>query len=152
VCTLQTDRNTCYKEVPTLQLKIRRWSSNWCRTNVQNLFYVALDSAIIIFESSRHPLSSFMNIFVFLCHVKKIGTLFSDDLTKHCSSLELPLNKTGSGAHPASYSVCTWGSCHGVKEAGARSWPLTTHLHLMPRSRMRGAILPLPNTPSWGGA
>jgi hypothetical protein len=29
---------------------------------------------------------------------------------------------------------------------------LTTHLHLVPRSRMLGTILPLPNTPSWRGA
>jgi hypothetical protein len=28
---------------------------------------------------------------------------------------------------------------------------LTTHLHLVPRSRMRGAMPPLPNTPSWHG-
>jgi hypothetical protein len=27
-----------------------------------------------------------------------------------------------------------------------------THLHLVPRPRMRGAIPPLPNTPSWRGA
>jgi hypothetical protein len=27
-----------------------------------------------------------------------------------------------------------------------------THLHVVPRSRMRGAIPPLPNTPSWRGA
>jgi hypothetical protein len=29
---------------------------------------------------------------------------------------------------------------------------LTTHLHLVPRSRVRGVIPPLPNTPSWRGA
>jgi len=29
---------------------------------------------------------------------------------------------------------------------------LTTHLHLVPRSRMHGAIPPLPNTSSWRGA
>jgi hypothetical protein len=29
---------------------------------------------------------------------------------------------------------------------------LTPHLHLVPRSRMHGAIPPLPNTPSWRGA
>jgi len=29
---------------------------------------------------------------------------------------------------------------------------LTTHLRLVPRSRIRGAIPPLPNTPSWPGA
>jgi hypothetical protein len=29
---------------------------------------------------------------------------------------------------------------------------LTTHLHLVSRLRMRGAILPLPNTPSWRDA
>jgi hypothetical protein len=25
----------------------------------------------------------------------------------------------------------------------------TTHLHIVPKSRMRGVIPPLPNTPSW---
>jgi hypothetical protein len=29
---------------------------------------------------------------------------------------------------------------------------LTTHLHLVPGSKKRGAIPPLPNTPSWRGA
>jgi hypothetical protein len=29
---------------------------------------------------------------------------------------------------------------------------VSPHLHLVPRSRMRGAIPPLPNTPSWNGA
>jgi hypothetical protein len=32
-------------------------------------------------------------------------------------------------------------SCRGVK--------VTTHLHLVPKSRIRGVIPPLPNTPSW---
>jgi hypothetical protein len=29
--------------------------------------------------------------------------------------------------------------------------PLITHLNLVPTSRIRGAIPPLPNTPSWRG-
>jgi hypothetical protein len=37
----------------------------------------------------------------------------------------------------------------GVKRRGVK---LNTHLHLVPRSRMRGAIPPLPNKPSWRGA
>jgi hypothetical protein len=45
-------------------------------------------------------------------------------------------------AQPASYTMGTWESSdQGVK--------LTTHLHLVPRPRMRGAIPPLPNTSSW---
>jgi hypothetical protein len=48
--------------------------------------------------------------------------------------------QNGSEAHPASYPKGT----RGVK--------LTTHLHLVPRSRMHGAIPPLPNTSSWRGA
>jgi hypothetical protein len=51
----------------------------------------------------------------------------------------------GSGAHqwvPGDLSL-------GGKAAGVK---LTAHLHLVPRSRMRGAIPPLPNTPSWRGA
>jgi len=38
----------------------------------------------------------------------------------------------------------------GVKAAGGVK--LTTHLHLVPRLRMRGYIHPLPHTSSWGGA
>jgi hypothetical protein len=33
-----------------------------------------------------------------------------------------------------------------------RDVKLTTHLHLPQKSRMRGAIPPVPNTPSWRGA
>jgi hypothetical protein len=37
----------------------------------------------------------------------------------------------------------------GGKAAGSWGWP---HRHQLPRSRMRGAIPLLPNTPSWRGA
>jgi hypothetical protein len=37
----------------------------------------------------------------------------------------------------------------GVKRSGCK---VTTHLHLMPRSRNCGTIPPLPHTPSWRGA
>jgi len=33
--------------------------------------------------------------------------------------------QTGSGAHPPSYSMGTWGFYPGVKAAGAWSWPFT---------------------------
>jgi hypothetical protein len=55
--------------------------------------------------------------------------------------------KNGSRAHPASYQTGTRGSFPGDKAAGAWSWPI--HLHLVPRSIMRGAIPPLPQ---WHGA
>jgi hypothetical protein len=51
-----------------------------------------------------------------------------------------PLFISGSGAHPASYTLGTRVSFPGGKVARAWSWPL---LHLVPRSRMHGAILPL---------
>jgi hypothetical protein len=54
------------------------------------------------------------------------------------------------GAHPAFYPVGTRGSVPGSKAAGAWSWPLT--LHLVPSSRIRGAIPLLRHTPSWRGA
>jgi hypothetical protein len=38
----------------------------------------------------------------------------------------------------------------GGKAAGVVK--LTTHLHLMPRSRICGAMTPLPNMPPWPGA
>jgi len=40
--------------------------------------------------------------------------------------------QTGSGAHPASYTIGTRGSFPGGKAAGAWSWP---HLHLVPRQK-----------------
>jgi hypothetical protein len=47
----------------------------------------------------------------------------------------------GSGAHPASYRIGIRGSFPGGKAAMAWSSPLTSHL--VPRSRMCGAIPPL---------
>jgi hypothetical protein len=38
------------------------------------------------------------------------------------------------------------------REQSGRGVKLTNHLHLVPRSRMHGAIPPFPNTPSWCGA
>jgi hypothetical protein len=49
--------------------------------------------------------------------------------------------QTGSGAHPASYSMGTRDSFPGSKAAGAWSWSLTP---IFPRSRMRGDIPLLP--------
>jgi hypothetical protein len=49
--------------------------------------------------------------------------------------------QTGSGAHPASYPMGTRDSFPGGWSG--RGVNLTTHLHLVPRSRMRGAIPPL---------
>jgi hypothetical protein len=49
---------------------------------------------------------------------------------------------TGFGARPASYSMGTRNSFPGSKNG--RGVKLTTHLHLVPRSRMRGAIPPFP--------
>jgi len=49
--------------------------------------------------------------------------------------------QTGSGVHPAFYPMGTWALPPGVK--------LTTHLQLLPRLRMCGAIPPTPNTSSW---
>jgi hypothetical protein len=49
--------------------------------------------------------------------------------------------QTSSGAHPAFYPMGTRGSFSGGKTASAWSWPLTSHL--VPRSRMHGAIIPL---------
>jgi hypothetical protein len=42
--------------------------------------------------------------------------------------------QTGSGAHPASYPVGTWGFFPGGKSG--KDVKLTTHLHLLPKSRM----------------
>jgi hypothetical protein len=50
--------------------------------------------------------------------------------------------QTGSGVHPTFYPTGTGGSFR-------RDVKLTTHLHLVPRSRKRGSIYPLSHTPSW---
>jgi hypothetical protein len=54
--------------------------------------------------------------------------------------------QTGSGAHQPPIQwvpvLFPWG-------LGGRGVKLTTHLHLVPRSKIREAIPPLPNTPSW---
>jgi hypothetical protein len=49
--------------------------------------------------------------------------------------------QTGSGVHPVSYPLGTWSLFHRAKAAEAWSSPL---IHLVPRSRMLGAISPLP--------
>jgi hypothetical protein len=61
-----------------------------------------------------------------------------------------PRVQTGSGTHPASYSMGTSGSFPGGKAAGAYSWPLTS-------IQCRGQecvelYCHSPNTPSWRGA
>jgi hypothetical protein len=53
--------------------------------------------------------------------------------------------QTGSGAHPAICLIGTRCSLPGEVK-------LTTRLHLALRSRMHGAIPPLPHMPSWRGA
>jgi hypothetical protein len=50
--------------------------------------------------------------------------------------------QTGSGAHPASYPMGTGSSFPGGKTAGGVK--LTTHINLVQRLEMRGAIPPLP--------
>jgi hypothetical protein len=49
--------------------------------------------------------------------------------------------RTGSGAHPATYSVGSEGFYSGVSDRGVQ---LTIHFLLVPRPGMRGAIPPLP--------
>jgi hypothetical protein len=48
--------------------------------------------------------------------------------------------QNGSGVHPASYPMGTRGCFSGIKRLGYEAH----HSPLVPRSRMRGAILPLP--------
>jgi hypothetical protein len=55
--------------------------------------------------------------------------------------------QTGSGAHPAS---CTMGTGGPVPEAKrGRGVTLTTHPHLVPRSRMSRSYISSPQAPSW---
>jgi hypothetical protein len=57
--------------------------------------------------------------------------------------------QTGSGTHPASYKMGPGGSFSQGKVAGVMK--LTTHLYLVPTSRIRGAIPPLTHKSSWRG-
>jgi hypothetical protein len=66
----------------------------------------------------------------------------AENFSHHCI-------QTGSGAHLASYPMRTRAFPSGWSD---RIVKLTTHLHLVPKSRMRGATPPLLNTPSWRGA
>jgi len=50
------------------------------------------------------------------------------------------------GAHQSSYSMPTGGSFAGVKREDMK---LLTHLHIMPRIGITGAVPPLSNMPSW---
>lgn len=49
-------------------------------------------------------------------------------------------------AHQSSYSVPTGGSFAGAK---LEDMKLVTHLHVMPRIGIIGAVSPLSNMPSW---
>jgi hypothetical protein len=55
--------------------------------------------------------------------------------------------QTSSEAHQASYPIGTVGLFPGTKRG--RGVTLTTHPHLMPRSKMRGAILLSSLAPAW---
>jgi hypothetical protein len=82
--------------------------------------------------------------------VSSVGIALSYGLDYRGSRVRLPAGagnsslhhrvQNGSGVHLASYSTSTRGSFPSGKAAGAWGWPL----HLVPRSRMRGAIPPLP--------
>jgi len=50
-------------------------------------------------------------------------------------------------------TVCEWRiGKHVVRGGFIITTSVSTHFHLVQRSRIRGAIPPLPNTPSWHGA
>jgi hypothetical protein len=89
-----------------------------------------------------------------------VGIALSYGLDDRCSGVRFPAGagkfslhhrvQNGSGAHPASYPMGTRASFPGGKVVGAWSWP---HTSVYCRGqRMRGAIPPLPTTPSWCGA
>jgi hypothetical protein len=61
--------------------------------------------------------------------------------SRQCKIFLLHSVQTDSGAHPASYPMGPGGTFPGSKAAGVK---LTTHFHLVPRSRNGGAIPPLP--------
>jgi len=58
--------------------------------------------------------------------------------------------QTGFRAHPASYPMGIRGLFPWAQSS--LGMKLTTHLDLMPRLRLHGAVLPLLHTSSWYGA
>jgi hypothetical protein len=96
--------------------------------------------------------------FISFSSVSGIAQLYSAGLRVGWSGVRVPIGtgnfslyhrvQTGSGAHPTSYPVSGALSL-GIKRPGHE---VTIPLHLVPRSRMCGAIPALPSTPSWRGA
>jgi hypothetical protein len=58
--------------------------------------------------------------------------------------------QTALGIHPASYSLDTGGGGDFPRGYSGRGMKLTTHLCLMPKLRMRGAMSPLQKTHLYG--
>jgi hypothetical protein len=98
---------------------------------IQLLFQSLVDSAVGI--ATGHGMAGGMGVGVRV----PVGRTFL-----------LHVFQTGSGAHPASYLMCTGGSSPGVK----RQVREADHLQLMPRSRKYGSIHPHLHTPSCHGA
>jgi hypothetical protein len=71
------------------------------------------------------------------------GVLLSDIVKLHLKIYLIDADKTGSGAHAASYPMATEGFSPGQS---SRAMKLTTHIKLFPRSRIRGSIHRLPHT------
>ena len=57
--------------------------------------------------------------------------------------------QAGSGAHPASYSICIWVPSPGGRGGSGRGVRLNNRLDLVPRLRMSRTIPPRPHISSW---
>jgi hypothetical protein len=139
-----------------------------CDSFIQ-LIFITLSSQLFVFRNetesycnsaqptvrSRRSLCPSATVFniVFLYGLGAgIAQLYSAGLRAGRSGVRIPAGawnfsfhhrvQTGSEALSASYPMRTSGSFPEGKAAEAWSWPLT-HLHLVPRSRMRVAIPPL---------
>jgi hypothetical protein len=112
-----------------------------CLCSIKSVMH---DSCIIL----ELDCSLLKNKFVSGCSLNGAGVAQS----VQCLTRIFPLTcvQTGSGAHPASCTMGTGGPFPGAKRG--RGVTLTTHPHLVPRSRMSRRYTPLPSNATMAGS
>jgi hypothetical protein len=147
----RTDDLVCWSPVPTTIMHCNLQGHTWNKSKYCFSVLVKLRKTKIISNTDDHHTESF--IFKCMWSWARIAQWYSTRLQVGWSGLQVLAGagnfslchcvQTGSGAHTASYPMDTRGSFPGgVKQLRCE---LTTHLHLVPRSRMHGAIPSLPH-------
>jgi hypothetical protein len=128
----------------------------WSGRGVKLTIYLRLVSPVrlhgVVLSYKRTQGLIYFTLLYFKSHDSSVGIVLGYGLDDRDSRVRFPAGagnsslrrriQNGSGAHPASYPMDTRGSSPGGKAAGVWRWPLTSHL--VHRSRMLGAIPPLP--------